>query len=1080
MQVCPKCGEQNPDRFRVCGMCGAPLVPEAAREEARKTVTIVFCDLKGSTNLGEKLDTETLREVLNVYFTEMKTVLERHGGTVEKFIGDAVMAVFGLPRVHEDDALRAVRAAADMQRALARVNERLEAEWGVRLENRIGVNTGEVVAGDVTAGQRLVTGDAVNTAARLEQAAPAMEALIGGPTYRLVKDAVEVEPIEPLELKGKAEPVAAYRLVTVTREDGIARRLDAPMVGRAAELQVLEDALDHAAGTGTVQLVTVLGPAGVGKSRLLREFVARAEDRASAWHGRCLSYGDGITFWPLAEAVRGAAGITEDQSLEGARSKLALLTAHAGSDVAERIEAAIGLSPATFPLQETFWASQRLLETWARRRPLVVVFEDLHWAEQTFLDLIGHIMASATNAPIVIVCSARPEIRDEHPDWTEERDDARIVMLEPLSMDESSLVVDNILGSTALDQAATARILEAAGGNPLFVEQMLSMLIYDGILDRDERGRWILLSDIGTLAIPPSISALLTARLDRLGPTERSALERGSVIGQIFYRGAVEDLVTKELREHVGHALRSLVGKDLIRPDASTFAGQETFRFLHILIRDATYQGLLKRTRAELHERFVDWLERVAHDRVMEYEEIRGYHLEQAYLIRAQLGPLDEHGVAIGVRGATYLSSAGNRALARGDMPAAANLLRRASSLLPPTDPARPRLLLHAGEALIEVGELGMADRLLQASAKEAADLSDRGLQTTAELAHLNLRHATDPEESEVQVIAKVEQTIPILEQLGHHEGLARAWRILTLVHWTACRYGRAERAARRMIEHARLAGDDLMVRRVLPALAVCAQYGPMPATEAIARCEQLLEEAGTDRKAEALIHGALAHLEAMQGRFDRARHLYRSSRAHLEELGWNLQAALTSLVSGAVEMLAGDPAAAEAELRRDYETLRGMGEKNYISTTAAFLAEALYEQGRFDDAEAFTALSEEVAAPDDVSSQFLWRCVRAKVLARRRRFEEAEELARRGLDLIRATDELESQGNALMDLAEVLILADRSQEALGSVAQAEQLFESKGSVASARRASRLLEAIGSGAGKAVEATAIGDGGRSR
>lgn len=286
VQLCPHCGEENPDRFRLCGYCGAALTDVQQLQETRRTVTIVFCDLKGSTGLGERLDTESLREVLSHYFREMKRVLERHGGVVEKFIGDAVMAVFGLPRVHEDDALRAVRAATEMQRALAAVNEELELRWGVRLANRTGVNTGEVVAGDVTAGQRLVTGDAVNVAARLEQAAPELEILIGETTYRLVKDAVLVEALDPLPLKGKAEPVAAYRLLSVSSDEAFARRLDAPLVGRLEETAILEESYEQALRERAGRLVTVIGDAGVGKSRLIRELVSRVSDEAKCLRGR--------------------------------------------------------------------------------------------------------------------------------------------------------------------------------------------------------------------------------------------------------------------------------------------------------------------------------------------------------------------------------------------------------------------------------------------------------------------------------------------------------------------------------------------------------------------------------------------------------------------------------------------------------------------------------------------------------------------------------------------------------------------------------------------------------------------------
>src|SRR5919202_5649545 len=322
MVTCPSCGEENPERFRLCGFCGIPLAPAAPPQEVRKTVTIVFSDLKGSTNLGEALDSESLREVMNRYFAEMRQVLEDHGGRVEKYTGDAVMAVFGLPRLHEDDALRAVRAAHGMKRALAALNDELERVWGVRLENRTGVNTGEVVAGDPSAGQRLVVGDAVNVAARLEQAAPAMEVLLGELTYRLVRDAVEVEAVEPLELKGKSERVPAYRLLSASGDRGAAPDLDAPIVGRARELRLLSAAFDGAVEDRCPALALVLGDAGMGKSRLLRELDRRLSGRCRIVRGRCLAYGEGITFWPLAELVRDAAGIGDDEPPEVARARL--------------------------------------------------------------------------------------------------------------------------------------------------------------------------------------------------------------------------------------------------------------------------------------------------------------------------------------------------------------------------------------------------------------------------------------------------------------------------------------------------------------------------------------------------------------------------------------------------------------------------------------------------------------------------------------------------------------------------------------------------------------------------------------
>jgi ATP/maltotriose-dependent transcriptional regulator MalT len=456
----------------------------------------------------------------------------------------------------------------------------------------------------------------------------------------------------------------------------------------------------------------------------------------------------------------------------------------------------------------------------------------------------------------------------------------------------------------------------------------------------------------------------------------------------------------------------------------------------------------------------VDWLESIVSDRVMEFEEIRGYHLEQAYLILVQLAPADDHVRGLGIRGARYLSSAGRRALARGDMPAASSLLRRAAGLLPPGDAERPRLLLDAGEALTESGELSMAETVLTAGIDEARELGERGLEITGRMILLDLKYATAPETAEEDILAEAERAIPVLEELGDHEGQARAWRLVTLVNWEACRWGASEAAAQRMIEHARLAGDGLLEARVLPALATCALYGPRPVSKAIEICTEILERTGTDRKAAAVTVRALAHLEAMRGNFEQARDLYRQSRASLEELGWKLHAAVTSLSSGPIEMLAGDAAAAEAELRADHETLEGMGEKYYLSTNAAFLAEALYRQERLDEAAAFCQTSKELASPDDISSQFAWRSVMAKVLARRGELDEAERLAHEAVALIGEAEEPDSQATAAADLGEVLIRVGKPQDAETALEQATFIYEAKGNVVAAERTRRRLEEL--------------------
>ena len=986
-------------------------------------------------------------------------MLEKHGGTVEKYIGDAIMAVFGLPQLHEDDALRAVRAAAEMQEALVGLNAGFEEVYGVRIENRTGVNTGEVVAGDVSVGHRLVTGDTVNTAARLEQNAPTMEILLGESTYRLVKDAVVAEPVEPLELKGKAERTPAYRLISVGhQEEGVARRLDAPIVGREAELAVLDDVLARAIERRRCQVVTVVAPAGTGKSRLLQEFMGRSGVRTL--RGRCLSYGEGLTFWPLAEIARTEAGIANDDPAAEAQRKLADLLGDDARDVTERIAGAIGLSNANFPVEETFWAARRFFELISRGEPLIVLIDDIHWAERTFLDLIKSVASMMTDAPIVLACSARPDLVDAHPGWGEGLEDHRVLILQALSEEDSAEIAANLLGTAELDPQVRAKIVEAAEGNPLFVEQMLSMLLDDGILARDDRGRWVLIREVGAIMVPPTIQALLSARLDRLGPIDRVVVERAAVIGQVFFRGAVEDLSPDEVRRHAGESLQNLTNRELVTPHESSFAGQEAYRFMHILIREAAYHGLLKRTRADLHVRFIDWLERVASDRVLEFEEIRGYHLEQAFFTLQQLTPNDDKVWQIGVRGSGYLSSAGRRALARGDIPAAAGLLQRASTLLPPGHPERPRLRLDAAEALTEQGLFDEAGAMLHAAIDEAHELSDRVLEATAQIQELELLYTVDPEAVEPTIVAGVESHLPELEALEAHDGLARAWRLIMFVREMGLQWGESEAAAQLTLDHARLAGNRLMVARAIPSLGYCALSGPTPVPEAIDRCRALLEEVSGDRKPEALLESALSHLEAMRGNVEESRALYRASRAKLEELGWTFLAAQTSFDSGPVEMLAGDLAAAEAELRRDFDALDRMGETNYISTTAAFLAEVLYRQGDLEGAEEHTRISEELAAHDDVSSQFRWRTVRGKILASRGEAAEGEKLAREAVAMIQASDDLNSQGEALIDLAEVLRLGGRTPEATEAAREALALFEAKGNTVSAALARATVQEL--------------------
>src|SRR4051812_2114528 len=624
--LCPSCGFENPPEARFCMSCGAELGRAEPAREQRKVVTVLFCDLVGSTALGESTDPEALRARMRRYFEDLRVILERHGGRVEKFVGDAVMAVFGIPVSHEDDALRAVRAAAEMREAIC--------EHG--LEARIGINTGGVVVGGE--GETLVTGDAVNVAARLEQAARAREILIGAETRLLVRDAVLLEPVEPLALKGKSEPVPAFRLLEVISGAApSARHPETPLVGRERERQRLWRDYEDAVADSTCRLFTLLGPAGIGKSRLVRDFLDRVGGVADVLRGRCLSYGEGITYWPLVKILI-AIGV-EPNSV-------------------------IGGSP-----PETQLAFRRMLEARAAQRPQVVVIDDLQWAEPVFVDLVEHIADLSRDAPIFLLCVARHELLDVRPGWGGGKMNATSLLLERLAPEECANLMDLLVPDEVLNAVLRERITEASAGNPLYVEEMLAMV-------REHGGD-------GEIVVPATIQALLQARIDALDDEVRDVMERGSIEGEIFHRGAVAALSPTPVKGGVEAHLATLVRKELVRSTPSMFPMDEGFRFRHLLIRDAAYESLPKATRAELHEQFASWLS--THE-LVEADEMIGYHLEQAHRYRRELDP--EAAELLGLAGGAseHLSAAGRAALDRGDAPPARTLLERATAVLPRGD----------------------------------------------------------------------------------------------------------------------------------------------------------------------------------------------------------------------------------------------------------------------------------------------------------------------------------------------------------------------------------------------------------
>jgi class 3 adenylate cyclase/tetratricopeptide (TPR) repeat protein len=1011
--TCPNCGQENPAGSRFCNSCAAPLAagPETPGREYRKVVTVLFCDLAGSTALGESVDPEALRTILGRYFDEMKAIVERHGGTVEKFIGDAVMAVFGVPQLHEDDALRAVRAAVEMRDALP--------ELGV--EARIGLNTGEVVVGT---GDRLATGDAVNVAARLEQAAASGEILLGAETAQLVRDAVQTEPTEPLELKGKSEPLVAHRLLALHEEaPAFARHLDAPLVGRDRELRRLQEAFAQAVDDRSCQLFTILGVAGIGKSRLTGEFLGSVEN-ATVVRGRCLPYGEGITYWPVVEVLKQLPSPAE----------LGLEPSAVGA-----IERLLGGEPAVSRSEEIPWAFRKLLERVAESAPVVAVFDDIHWAEPTFLELLEHVADLSRDVPLLLLCLARPELLDRRPGWGGGKLNATTLLLEPLSSTETDELLERLLRDTALDRDLQARIREAAEGNPLFVEEMVALV--------EESGD-------GEVAVPATIQALLAARLDQLEPAERGVLERGSVEGRVFHRGAVQALAPDETQ--VERRLTDLVRKELVRPDKPQLAGEDAYRFRHLLIRDAAYDALPKATRAELHERFAVWLEEHGAG-LVELDEIVGYHLEQAYRYRKELGPADHE---LGARAARRLTAAGRRSIAVGDAGGGVGLLRRAISLAEPKDREGVELLLELARGLVAHGELREGDARREEAVALAEALGDRALELRAQCELAELRATMIPSFTAEQAIELGHEAVRELEALGDEQGLTEAWFLVAAGENVRASWLKAAAALEHGLEHARRAGDRRRQTEALVFLGPSLFWGPTPLSEALPRAEAIVASAADDKWLEAWSIRSVSGFYSMQGRFDEARELLARARSNLEELGRPLDVATLAFWSAPLEQLAGNLPGAERDLTRACDTLEARGEAGWLSTMAGLLGDVLYDQGRIDEAAAATERSRNAATEDDRNAQAIWRFVEAKVLARRGRFDEAEVVAREAIAIIDRSDELNNQAVFREGLVEVLRLSGRTDEAIQVLEEALARYEQKGNVVMTDATRSLLDEL--------------------
>jgi class 3 adenylate cyclase/tetratricopeptide (TPR) repeat protein len=703
--VCASCGEENPDRARFCLACGTALAAEAPAREERKVVTVLFADLVGFTSQAEKLDPEDVRRVLRSYHERLRSELERFGGTVEKFIGDAVMAVFGAPVAHEDDPERAVRAALAIREAMADDSD---------LHVRIGINTGEalVALGARPAeGEGMVSGDVVNTAARLQAAAPIDGILVGEMTYRATERAIAYRKPEAVPAKGKEQPVASWAALQPRAALGVdvTRTVRAPLVGRERELEALVAALHRTRGERSAQLLTLVGVPGIGKSRLVYELLATVERDAELvyWRqGRSLPYGEGVAFWALAEMVKAHAGILETDTSESAGDKLRAMLADLALDNGEsrwvegHLRPLVGLAAEADGRgdrqAEEFAAWRRLFEALAERRPLVLVFEDLHWADEGLLDFVDHLVDWASGVPVLVVCTARPELLVRRPGWGGGKPNAATISLSPLTDEDTARLLARLVGRAVLPAEAQSRLLAHAGGNPLYAEEYARM--------HGERG------DVETLALPETVQGIIAARLDALSVDEKELLQDAGVLGKVFWLGALVAVGGRK-RWAVEQLLHGLERREFVRRERRSSVGNETeYAFRHLLVRDVAYGQIPRALRADKHRRAAEWIESLAADRGEKAEMLANHYLAAFEFARASSQPTTD----LSEYARVALREAGDRAAGLGAFAAAARSYGAALELWPEDDPGRPELLFRFGRAQREAHETG-AEELAEA-----------------------------------------------------------------------------------------------------------------------------------------------------------------------------------------------------------------------------------------------------------------------------------------------------------------------------------------------------------------------------
>ena len=1073
MTVCSTCGQENPPIAKFCLACGSALAEELPPSEERRLMTALFTDIVGSTASAEAMDPEDVHQRLQPYFERTRQELERYGGTLEKYVGDAVVAVFGAPVAHEDDPERAVRAALAIRDAIHDLNEK---DAWLDLSIRIGVNTGEallVVSSNPSLDLGMAAGDAINTAARIQSAAPVNGVLVGDLTYQATRDAIEYRPAEPIAAKGKSEPVRVWEAVQALEHGGRRRMRDTQLVGRQAELELLLE-LWHAVGRDRLPgVAVVLGLPGVGKSRLLEEFTNQVGADGAAHWGRCLPYGEGITYWPVMDVMKSAAGILQSDEAVAIAAKLGALLESFGIDTLDELRTmatAVSnlLGVATTPRgtyqadqitqAELHWGIRRILELLARERPLAIVLEDLHWAEPTLIELVQYLAHDDAGAPLLVVASGRPETAELAPELMRERARVGVLRLEALSDEAGTALLRELLGSDELAAAPeAATLLRAAGGNPLFLEETVLALREAGLVD-DEG--WHLPPGTDELPTATSLQSLIGSRLDQLPRPEKRIAQHASVVGAVFWPGSVAHVqgdTAKPNGELAGH-LEALEQRDFVREhEISSVAGEREYGFKHILIRDVAYGQLPKGRRIELHMRFAEWMQALPTE---EFIEIVAWHLERACRLAGEVArspvepPIDEAVAA--------LIRAAEKAEHREGIREAERFYIRALELVDEDHESALELRLRRARMLYVLGKADQALELLM----PIADLArEAGRPDVLCEALISWAQIDDRQGNLKQAQVRLTEAQELASRSSDHRLRIRtAYALANVKGMLAAVDDAMEELSRGVSMAGEIEDRALLVEGLLRAGYLLYSMGDLVRAETeLARCSELAAELGSSRDQSRALP-PLSMIKYLRGDVEAAEQLGEQARSAFERTGetyFQVQN-LTTLAQFALSR--GDTALAEERLREALPI--GLDENSWhVPEIYRLLAETLVQQDRVDDAAALAEFAARSAPEEDPYSRPIVLLAQAVVASGRGEAGRAAELYGDAVSLLTELEAPIELSQARLAYGRALISVGNDDEARDQLGRAQEACTQMGATGLLADVERELERVGSGTG---------------